>query len=66
MIFVMPKEMQDQILQTDVGNKKYGKCRRNILAEKKTKLSDTNMNTMNDLHIKTKKGLVKEEYGHAQ
>jgi len=59
----MPKEMQDQILQTDVGNKKYSKCRRNRLA-KKTKLSETNMKTVKDVHMETKKVVVKEEYGH--
>jgi len=57
--------MQDQILQTDVGNKKYSKRSRNRLAEKKTKLSETNMKTVKDVHMETKKVVVKEEYGHA-
>ena len=62
----MPKEIQDQILQTDVENRKYSKCRWNRLTEKKTNLSETNMKTAKDIHMETKKVMVKEEYGHAQ
>ena len=62
----MPKEMQDKILQIDVENKKYSKCRRNRLTEKKTKLSETNMKTAKHIHMETRKVMVKEEYGHAQ